>query len=123
MCEMFSMSHRFSDLPVAMQLFFGSHEKDEALLSHVFAPDAAIIERGLLFKGSASIALWCRDFEVRYPEHWFEAIKSGGDMRRLRVRMRLRGAFPGSPLELRFRIAMRDHRIAAINVLEARGSD
>lgn len=119
MCEMLSMSHRFSDLPVAIQLFFGSHEKDETLLSHVFAPEAAIIENGLLFKGSVSIALWCRNFEVRYPENWFEAIKSGRDMLRFRARMRLRGAFPGSPLELKYRIDMRDHRIATIHILEA----
>lgn len=114
------MSPKFGDLPVAVQLFFGAHEKDAMLLAHVFAPDAIVVERERLFKGIASIVAWHRDFEARHPAHGFELLRLKRDVRQIRVRMRVRGAFPGSPLELSYRIDVRDHRIAAIHVADRR---
>lgn len=108
----------FCNLPVAVRLLFGANVKDTMLLAHVFAPDAVVTERGLLFKGIASVAIWHRDFEERHPACDFELIKLGkGRGRTVRVRLRLRGAFAASPLELSFLIEMRDHRIASIRVL------
>jgi hypothetical protein len=114
------VSPRFGDLPVAVQLFFGAHEKDAMLLAHVFAPDAIVTERKRLFKGIASIAAWHRDFEARYPGHWFETLKIAQPARsRVRTRMVLRGMFPASPLELLFAVDVREHRIAALFVSDA----
>jgi hypothetical protein len=112
-----TVSSRFGDLPVAVQLFFGAHDKDAVLLAHVFAPDAVVIERGRLFKGVASIAAWHRDFDARHPGHGFEArrIARSGTMR-IRASMVVRGIFPASPLELLFAISMREHRIAELVV-------
>lgn len=110
------MTSRFSDLPVAVQLFFGAHEKDAMLLAHVFDPDAVVTERGRLFKGIASIVAWHLDFEARHPAHWFEPLLLKRDSWRVRARMRVRGAFPGSPVDLSYRIEMQDHRIVAIHV-------
>ena len=114
------MSPRFGDLPVAVQLFFGAHEKDEILLAHLFAPDAVITERARLFKGVASVAAWHRDYESRHPAHWFELLRfSQRGARQIRARVRVRGDFPASPLELMYSIEMRDHRIVAITVCDA----
>ena len=114
------MSPSFGDLPVAVQLFLGAHEKDETLLAYLFAPDAVVIERARLFKGIASVAAWHRDYEARHPAHWFELLRfSQRDARQIRARVRVRGDFAASPLDLICSIEMRDHRIVAINVCDA----
>lgn len=114
------MSPRFGDLPVAVQLFFGAHEKDETLLAHLFAPDAVVTERARLFKGIASVTAWHRDYDARHPAHWVEVLGfSQRGERQIRARVRVRGDFPASPLDLLYSIQVRDHRIVAINVCDA----
>ncbi|WP_152599851.1 nuclear transport factor 2 family protein [Noviluteimonas dokdonensis] len=108
------------DLPVAVRLLFGAHDKDAMLFSHVFAPGAIVTDRERLFKGIVSIVAWQRDFETRYPAHSFEPLRLARSARNVVAHMRVRGEFPGSPRKLSYRIELRDHRIVAMRVSEVR---
>ncbi|MET0518592.1 MAG: nuclear transport factor 2 family protein [Burkholderiaceae bacterium] len=85
------------------------------VLAHCFAPDAVVRDEGRLHSGLAAIQAWRRAARAKY-RYRAEALDASGDAAIIRVRMRLSGAFPGSPVELDYRFQLAGDKIARLEI-------
>lgn len=96
----------------SIRAYFDAHG---ATPLHAFAPDATVEDDGHRHVGHASIDAWWRDSEARY-----QAVAEPLDVRvedgTHRVRAKVTGTFPGSPITLTFAFRMKDDRIAALAI-------
>jgi hypothetical protein len=105
--------HRF---PAAIRRYLEDTRQDDALLSQCFAPDAVVVDEGLLYVGLESIAAWQRDFRRRYPGHRLAPVSVGRRNGGLRARLRMTGPFAGSPRDFIYRFGMRGMQIASMHI-------
>jgi len=104
------------ELPVPIGGFFQAHNsgRTENFLD-LFAEDAVVADENHEYRGGA-IRAWLEDAIAKFrPLH--------GEIRGLEVVdgrtvaiAEVSGSFPGSPVELRYRFALRDGKIAALNI-------
>jgi hypothetical protein len=103
-------------LPLAIDSYFAaSHSNEPHLLEGCFEPDAVVIDEGGRHQGLAAIGQWKAASLARY-DHRVEPLRSEERDGRIAVAARVSGNFPGSPAELRFVFALRQGRIASLEI-------
>jgi len=104
------------ELPTPIAGFFEAHNsgRTENLLD-LFADDAVVADESHEYRGEA-IRAWLDDAIAKFrPLQAEVTCLEAVDGRTVAV-ARVSGAFPGSPVELRYRFALGDGKIAALNV-------
>lgn len=100
--------------PIA-DYFAADHSDDLDRLLRSFTPDAEVVDEGQRHVGHDEIAAWKSRASTQYTYTVapFAISEDGGHMT---VTAHLVGNFPGSPVDLRYRFALRDDRIAALEI-------
>jgi hypothetical protein len=104
------------ELPAPMAGFFQAHNsgRTENLLD-LFAADAAVADESHEYRGEA-IRAWLDDAIAKFSPLQAEVTRLEVVDGRTVAVAQVSGAFPGSPVELRYRFALRDEKIAALNI-------
>lgn len=106
------------DLPSPIRTYFDSDERhDSAALIHAFAPDAIVKDEGQSYTGRAAIGVWWRESKARY-QHVLEPLEVSGKNDVTRVRTRVTGLFPGSPVTLTFAFRLKGNQVTALDIGE-----
>lgn len=104
------------ELPVPIDGFFQAHNsgRTENPLD-LFAADAVVADESHEYQGNA-IRLWLDDAIAKFSPLLAEVTRlEEADGRTVAV-AQVSGTFPGSPVELRYRFALRDGKIAVLNI-------
>jgi|GEM_PF-88524 len=105
------------ELPAPVWLYLQQENMDGAgNVEDIFAPDAEVRDEGRTIHGLDAIRAWKLSAKARY-RYRVEPLSAewqGAD--RLRLRVRVAGDFPGSPVVLEHAIALADGRIASLEI-------
>ena len=103
-------------LPPAIAGYFAADSSDDiATLLRTFTDDAVVVDEGNTHRAHGEIAAWKTQASTQYSYTVDPfAIHQDGDQ--ITVTAHLAGNFPGSPLDLRYRFALRGDRIAALEI-------
>jgi hypothetical protein len=103
-------------LPPAIASYFAAdRSSDPHLLEGCFEPDAVVIDEGGRHQGPAAIGQWKAASLARYDHH-VAPLRSEERDGRIAVAAKVSGNFPNSPAELRFVFALRQGRIATLEI-------
>ena len=104
------------ELPAAIDGFFRAHNsgRTENLLD-LFAADAVVADESHEYRGDA-IRAWLDDAIAKFRPLQAEVTRLETVDGRTVAVAQVSGTFPGSPVELRYRFALRDGKIAALNI-------
>ena len=103
-------------LPSPIQTYFDADERNDALI-HVFAPDAVVKDEGQSYAGRQAIDAWWREVKAKY-QHVIEPLEIGEKDDMTRVRARVTGQFPGSPVTRTFTFRLKGDRIVGLDIGE-----
>jgi len=102
------------DLPAPVAAFFAP-DGDAEVAARCFSEDAVVLDERRTHHGRAAIARWRREAAAQYSFTSEPlAIQTSGD--EVTVRSRVRGDFPGSPIELRYRFTLAGDEIARLEI-------
>ena len=101
--------------PPITDYFAADRGEDLDQLLRNFTDDAEVVDEGRRHVGHAEIAAWKTQASKQYSYTVtpFAVSEDGG---RVTVTAHLVGNFPGSPVDLRYRFALRDNRVAALEI-------
>lgn len=102
-------------LPAPIARYFAHEATDAEALARCFTEDGVVADEHREHRGRAAIAAWNAAAVATYQmasEVVAVAAEPGGTV----VRARVRGAFPGSPLELRFRFTLAGDLIRRLEI-------
>jgi hypothetical protein len=80
-----------------------------------FTEDATVKDEGKTFRGVAEIQQWMSDTKTKY-RHTIEPLAVRQEGQSTIVTSRLTGIFPGSPIEVPFKFALRNSKIARLEI-------
>jgi ketosteroid isomerase-like protein len=105
-----------TELPAPIDGFFQAHNSGstENLLD-LFASDAVVADENHEYRGEA-IRAWLDDAIAKFRPLQAEVTRVEAVDGRTVAVAQVSGAFPGSPVELRYRFTLRDGKIAALNI-------
>ncbi|HHG8771992.1 TPA: nuclear transport factor 2 family protein [Raoultella planticola] len=83
------------DLPAAVQAFFTAEDLDSVVSA--FTPDAVVKDEGNTYRGRQAIREWRMAARQKY-QYVAEPIAAIAQEDRVKVRARVSGNFPGSPV-------------------------
>jgi hypothetical protein len=101
-------------LPVAAYLA-ADKDKDPDLLSGCFTDDALVHDEGRDYRGKAEIKAWKQGSLKKY-QYVVEPLSAAADGDDVRVRARVTGTFPGSPVELDYTFTLANDKIARLEI-------
>lgn len=108
--------HPGPDLPERVARYFREEHPDGAdCIDACFAPDAQVRDEGRTIRGHDAIRAWKREARARY-RYTVRPLSATREGDTLRVRARVEGDFPGSPVELEYAIALANGRIASLEI-------
>lgn len=84
-------------------------------LSDCFTPDAVVRDEGHTYKGLASIKQWKAETKRKYNHTVAPSEVAQRDGETI-LRATVTGSFPGSPATLELRFALRDGKIASLEI-------
>ena len=90
-----------------------AHDVDGMLMT--FAPQARVHDEGKVLSGTAAIRAWIEDTTRKYRPSVTPLDIEQVDGLSV-VKVRVAGTFPGSPIELRYRLRIEDKLIAALEI-------
>ncbi|AKF03971.1 nuclear transport factor 2 family protein [Sandaracinus amylolyticus] len=99
--------------PVAR--FFAHQTTDPEAVARCFTEDAVVLDEGRQHRGRAAIAAWSADSVANY-RFTTEPLGSETAAERTTVTALVRGSFPGSPIQLRYRFAVRGELITRLEI-------
>jgi ketosteroid isomerase-like protein len=102
--------------PVATYLD-AENAKDADMLVGCFAEDALVHDEGRDHRGRDAIRSWKREADAKYRyvmEPLDASVNEGG--KGVKLRARLTGDFPGSPVELDFRFTLANEKITSLEI-------
>ena len=105
-----------TQLPPAVAAYLAAEKvKDADALAQCFADDAVVHDEGHDHRGRDAIRSWKRaaDAKYRFVLEPLDASASGDGVK---VRARLTGNFPGSPVELDHNFTLSDGKIASLEI-------
>ena len=106
------------NLPLSIQAYFvADGRSDGDALVRAFAPDGVVKDEGRSYAGRQAIDAWWRDVKARY-QHVLEPFEMAGEDDVMKVRTRVTGQFPGSPVTLTFAFRLEGERIAGLDIGE-----
>jgi hypothetical protein len=105
------------NLPSSIQTYFdaGKSNDGEALID-AFVPDAVVKDEGHSHAGRQGIDAWWHDVKARY-RHVIEPLDVAEEKDHVvRVRTKVTGQFPGSPVTLTFAFRLEGNQIASLEI-------
>jgi len=103
-------------LPEPLGAYFAAgNGRDISRIAGCFTEDARVLDEGEWRTGRDEIARWAREAREKYDFRSTPLAVEGPADEPL-VTARVEGNFPGSPVELRYRFAIRDGLIASLGI-------
>jgi len=104
------------ELPIALNdLLTGQNTRDTAALQRAFHPEAVVDDEREKYKGVAAISRWMHETTARYNMQ-VEALGYSGNAINGILQVRTTGDFPGSPLDMNYRISWSEDRIRTLRI-------
>ena len=100
--------------PVASYLA-AEKAKDADMLAESFADDATVQDEGHIHRGREAIRSWKRQADTKY-QYVMEPLEASVADRVVKIRARLTGNFPGSPVELDHTFTFEDDKITSLQI-------
>jgi hypothetical protein len=100
--------------PVASYLA-AEKAKDADMLAESFANDATVDDEGHIHRGREAIRSWKREADTRY-QYVMEPLEASVGDKVVKIRARLTGNFPGSPVELDHTFTFKDDKITSLEI-------
>jgi hypothetical protein len=101
--------------PIVTAYFVAEHKKDAKALSLCFSSDGLVQDEGRRHRGQHAIRRWKEDADTKY-RYESEALGASVDGDVVTVRVRLTGAFPGSPIEVDNIFTLTDGLIRSLEI-------
>ena len=109
--------------PVICEYLAASDRGDDEAVVRCFAQDAVVVDEGREWRGTAPIRRWRATVATAYPYTaqvtGAEALGEADGAERHDVHVHLEGNFPGGQVDLTDRFALRDGRIASLEIVPA----
>jgi hypothetical protein len=103
-------------LPDSIVTFFDvSNGVQTQRLPHCFTENAAVRDEGITHNGHEAIGLWLRDSQQKFT-YTVEPLEASLQGAIIRVRARVVGNFPGSPVELNHAFTLNGDRIEFLEI-------
>ncbi len=107
--------------PVISEYLAASDRSDAEAIVRCFAQDAVVVDEGQEWRGSAAIRRWrgtvATAFEYTVQVTGAKALGDAEGVERYDVYIHLEGNFPGGEVDLTDRFALRDRRIASLEIV------
>lgn len=107
-----------TEIPTEIDRYLQAEQaSDWPAVAACFLPTGVVLDEGRTHVGRDEIAAWRADVaaKVSFTSTVIEAKPLGAEG--FRLTQRIEGSFPGGVVELHFRFALRDDRIAALMIL------
>ena len=103
-------------LPGPVALFFAADQSREiGKLDLCFAPDAHVHDEDHDYRGLDAIKAWQQEAQAKY-QYVTEPLEATVTEHTVRLRARVTGNFPGSPVELDYAFTLADDQITALEI-------
>ncbi len=89
--------------------------KDADRLAGCFAADGLVHDEGHDYRGVEAIAAWKKEADAKY-RFVMEPLEASVNGKAVKVRARLSGNFPGSPVELDHRFTLAGDKISSLEI-------
>jgi hypothetical protein len=104
------------DLPKPIATYLAAVDaKDEDKLALCFAEDAVVHDEGRQYRGRDAIKSWNRETQRKY-KYTLEALDASVTDESVRVRAKVSGSFPGSPVELDYLFTLSNDTIVSLEI-------
>ena len=104
------------NLPSPIQTYFDADERNDGdALTHTFALDAVVIDEGHSHAGRQAMDAWWRDVKAKY-QPILEPLDVAEKDDVTRVRTKVTGQFPGSPVTLTFAFRLKGNQITSLEI-------
>ena len=104
------------NLPEPVAAYFIADELDGEAVARCFTDDAVVKDEGHTYNGRAAIKKWKQDASAKYV-YTSEPLVCEQQDGKVVVTCRLRGNFPGSPVDLRFFFELSRDKIALLEII------
>jgi ketosteroid isomerase-like protein len=102
------------NVPAPIARFLSAEKaKDADLLVLCFADDALVHDEGRDYRGRDAIRSWKLEAEAKY-RYVMEPLDVSVNPNTAKLRVRLTGDFPGSPIELDYAFVLRNDKITSL---------
>ncbi len=103
-------------LPAPVESYLSAEKaKDADRLASCFADDAVVHDEGHDYRGVDAIRAWKRQADAKY-QYVLEPLNASVSDQLVRLRARLTGNFPGSPVELDHTFTLANNRITSLEI-------
>jgi hypothetical protein len=105
------------NLPQPLSAYFAADRGDDAeALARCFTDDAVVTDEGHTYTGLAAIKRWRAAAQAKYTytSEPFALTKEGG---KAIVTSKLKGNFPGSPVDLRYIFELEGEKISSLEIV------
>ena len=89
--------------------------KDTDMLAVCFADDALVHDEGRDYRGLDAIRSWKEETQSKY-NYVIEPLDASVGGKTVKLRARLRGDFPGSPVDLDFKFTLANDKIKTLEI-------
>lgn len=105
-----------SKLPTPVLNYLAAEKsKDAEKLAACFAGDGRVHDEGKDIRGIDAITKWKREADTKY-QYVMEPLDASINDNIVKLRARLTGNFPGSPLELNFTFTIAEDKIKSLDI-------
>ncbi len=104
------------DIPTVVDAYFEADKGDDAdALVSLFLPNARVNDESARHQGREAIRAWWQAAKEKY-RHVAEPVDAAGNDTEVRVRARVSGQFPNSPVTLQFVFTIEKGKIAELSI-------
>jgi hypothetical protein len=105
-----------SKLPAPVLNYLAAEKsKDAEKLAACFASEGWVHDEAKDYRGIDAIAKWKREADTKY-QYTMEPLDASVSDKTVKLRARLTGNFPGSPVELNFTFTIADDKIKSLDI-------
>ena len=103
-------------LPQPAATYFDAVDaKDLEMLALCFADEAVVHDEGGTYRGLDAIKSWSAETQRKY-KYTVEALDASVTGQTVRVRAKVTGSFPGSPIELDYLFTLANEKIISLKI-------
>jgi hypothetical protein len=103
-------------LPSPLDIYVSAEAgTDVERLADCFASDAVVVDEGRTITGLDAIKAWKKESKTRY-QYTLQPLDVVQNKSAVKMRARLAGKFPGSPIEVTYRFELADGKIARLEI-------
>ena len=89
--------------------------KDADMLTLCFADDALVHDEGRDYRGLAAIRSWSQETQRKY-HYVMKPLDASVSQKTVKLRARLTGDFPGSPVDLNYKFTLAHDKIISLEI-------